>query len=55
MITNSAVQTFIKKTGDANTVQATKLKDELKTKATATRGTPGQLVSDGAVTTSVDV
>ena len=54
------IQTVIKKTdhchdGDNNTVKATQLKEELKTKAATTRGTPGQLVSDSAVTTTADV
>ena len=60
VVTDSVIQTVIKKTdhchdGDNNTVKATQLKEELKTKAATTRGTPGQLVSDSAVTTTADV
>ena len=59
VVTDSVIQTVIKKTdhchdGD-NTVKATQLKEELKTKAATTRSTPGQLVSDSAVTTTADV
>ena len=60
MVTDLQTQNVINKTahnhdGDTAQVEAAKVREDLKTKAANTRGTPGQLISDSLLSTTVDV
>ena len=60
MVIDLQIQNVINKTacnhdGDTAQIEAAKVREDLKTKAANTRGSPDQLISDSLLSTTVDI